>query len=84
MVVRVGVIRIFCGEVLMFVFMLVGIVGSVKGFWLQDLVELGASICLGNIYYLMNRLGYECVCVFGGLYWMMGWFGNIFIDLGGF
>ena len=81
---RAGVVRTPRGDIPTPIFMPVGTAGTVKGLWPQDLADMGAPVCLGNTYHLMNRPGHERVRALGGLHKMMGWDGNILTDSGGF
>ena len=81
---RAGVITTPRGDIPTPVFMPVGTAGTVKGLDPETLSALGAAICLGNTYHLMNRPGHERVRSLGGLHRMMGWGGNILTDSGGF
>jgi len=81
---RAGVLRTPRGEVPTPVFMPVGTSGSVKGVDPHVLDTIGASICLGNTYHLMNRPGAEQVQALGGLHKMMHWNRPILTDSGGF
>ena len=65
-------------------FMPVGTQGAVKSLKHADLVEVGASIILGNTYHLFLRPGDEAVERLGGLHRFMGWDGPILTDSGGF
>ncbi len=81
---RAGVLRTPRGTVPTPVFMPVGTCGTVKGLDPDNLAAVGAGICLGNTYHLMNRPGHERVRALGGLHKMMSWSGNILTDSGGF
>lgn len=81
---RAGLLRTPRGDVPTPIFMPVGTLGTVKGMDPAALSALGASICLGNTYHLMNRPGHERVRELGGLHKLMGWSGNILTDSGGF
>ncbi len=81
---RAGLITTPSGEIPTPIFMPVGTAGTVKGVDPETLSALGASICLGNTYHLMNRPGHERVRALGGLHKMMQWGGNILTDSGGF
>ena len=81
---RAGVIRTPRGEIPTPIFMPVGTAGTVKGVDPDLLSSLGAPICLGNTYHLLNRPGPDRVRALGGLHDMMGWRGNILTDSGGF
>ena len=81
---RAGVLVTPRGTVPTPVFMPVGTSGTVKGLDPERLAALGAGICLGNTYHLMNRPGHERVRELGGLHKMMAWNGAILTDSGGF
>ena len=66
------------------VFMPVGTQGTVKAVLPSELVDLAASIILGNTYHLMIRPGLEIVEQAGGLHRFMGWDGPILTDSGGY
>ena len=66
------------------VFMPVGTVGSVKTLVPRDLLELNASIILGNTYHLFLRPGLEVIRHFGGLHRFIGWDRPMLTDSGGF
>ncbi|HVF38648.1 MAG TPA: tRNA guanosine(34) transglycosylase Tgt [Gemmatimonadaceae bacterium] len=65
-------------------FMPVGTLATVKALDPQDLVEMGASMILGNAYHLHLRPGDALVREMGGLHRFMGWDGPILTDSGGF
>lgn len=81
---RRGVLTTPHGTIETPVFMPVGTQGSVKGMSPHELVEMGASIILGNTYHLYLRPGTEVVREAGGLHRFMGWNGAILTDSGGF
>jgi queuine tRNA-ribosyltransferase len=66
------------------VFMPVGTQGSVKAMTPRDLVEVGASIILGNTYHLHLRPGDELIHRQGGLHRFIGWDRPILTDSGGY
>jgi len=66
------------------VFMPVGTQGSVKAMTPRDLVEVGASIILGNTYHLHLRPGDELIQRRGGLHRFIGWDRPILTDSGGY
>ena len=49
-------------------FMPVGTLGTVKSVFVEDLVESGSQIILGNTYHLMIRPGIEILKKFNGLH----------------
>ncbi len=66
------------------IFMPVGTLGSVKTLVPQDLIELKASIILGNTYHLFLRPGLDVIRHFGGLHKFTGWKRPMLTDSGGF
>ena len=66
------------------VFMPVGTYGTVKAMSPAELVDLGASIVLGNTFHLWLRPGLEVIGAHGGLHRFMGWSKPILTDSGGF
>ena len=81
---RAGVLQTPRGEIATPCFMPVGTAGTVKAVDPATLSAIGASICLGNTYHLLNRPGHERVQARGGLHKMMAWNGAILTDSGGF
>ena len=65
-------------------FMPVGTLATVKSLDPDDLVQMGASMILGNAYHLHLRPGDEIVREMGGLHRFMRWGGPILTDSGGF
>jgi queuine tRNA-ribosyltransferase len=65
-------------------FMPVGTYGTVKAMSPVELVEIGASIVLGNTFHLWLRPGLDVIRAHGGLHDFMGWSGPILTDSGGF
>src|SRR3954462_1433068 len=65
-------------------FMPVGTLATVKALDPQDLVQMGASMILGNAYHLHLRPGDELVREMGGLHAFMRWDRPILTDSGGF
>jgi queuine tRNA-ribosyltransferase len=65
-------------------FMPVGTYGTVKAMSPAELVELDASIVLGNTFHLWLRPGLEVIAAHGGLHRFMGWERPILTDSGGF
>ncbi len=65
-------------------FMPVGTLATVKALDPDDLVQMGASMILGNAYHLHLRPGDEVVRELGGLHRFMRWDGPILTDSGGF
>ena len=65
-------------------FMPVGTLATVKALDPDDLVQMGASMILGNAYHLHLRPGDEVVREMGGLHKLMHWDRPILTDSGGF
>lgn len=65
-------------------FMPVGTLATVKALDPIDLVQMGATMILGNAYHLHLRPGDDVVHQMGGLHKFMGWDGPILTDSGGF
>src|SRR5688500_9969617 len=65
-------------------FMPVGTLATVKALDPDDLVQMGASMILGNAYHLHLRPGDDVVRELGGLHRFMRWDGPILTDSGGF
>jgi len=65
-------------------FMPVGTLATVKALDPDDLVQMGASMILGNAYHLHLRPGDEVVREMGGLHKFMHWDRPILTDSGGF
>ncbi len=72
------------GSVEMPAFMPVATQGTVKGLEIEQVLETGAEMVLGNTYHLALRPGADTVEALGGLHAMMGWNGPILTDSGGF
>lgn len=66
------------------VFMPVGTQASVKAVTVENLVDIGAQIILGNTYHLFIRPGPALIQRFGGLHGFMNWERPILTDSGGF
>lgn len=66
------------------VFMPVGTQASVKAVTVENLVDIGAQIILGNTYHLFIRPGHGLIERFGGLHGFMNWDRPILTDSGGF
>ena len=81
---RRGVLTTAHGLVETPVFMPVGTQGVVKATTPRDLVEVGASIILGNTYHLHLRPGDELIRRRGGLHRFIGWDRPILTDSGGY
>ncbi len=65
-------------------FMPVGTLGTVKGIFVEDLLNTGTQIILGNTYHLMIRPGMKIIEKFKGLHKFMNWKKPILTDSGGF
>ncbi len=65
-------------------FMPVGTCGTVKGLTVNQLVQTGSQIILGNTYHLHLRPGADVVEELGGLQQFMGWNRPMLTDSGGF
>src|SRR6185503_8267069 len=65
-------------------FMPVGMLATVKALDPDDLVQMGASMILGNAYHLHLRPGDDVVREMGGLHRFMHWDRPILTDSGGF
>jgi len=81
---RAGVFSTPHGTVETPAFMPVGTLATVKALDPVDLVEMGASMILGNAYHLHLRPGDEIVREMGGLHRFMRWDRPILTDSGGF
>ena len=79
---RRGVLQTPHGAIDTPVFMPVGTQGAVKALTAQHLVEIGASVILGNTYHLMLRPGDELIARRGGLHEFIGWHKPILTDSG--
>ncbi len=66
------------------VFMPVGTQATVKAMQPEQLIQLGASIILGNTYHLYLRPGHQLIKKLGGLHHFMNWQGPILTDSGGY
>jgi queuine tRNA-ribosyltransferase len=81
---RAGVFSTPHGTVDTPAFMPVGTLATVKALDPEDLVQMGASMILGNAYHLHLRPGDEIVREMGGLHRFMRWDRPILTDSGGF
>ena len=81
---RAGVFSTPHGPVETPAFMPVGTLATVKALDPDDLVQMGASMILGNAYHLHLRPGDEVVREMGGLHQFMRWDRPILTDSGGF
>ena len=81
---RVGVLHTTHGDVPTPAFCPVGTQATVKALSPRELVELDASMILGNTYHLFLRPGIDLIARLGGLHAFMGWDRAILTDSGGF
>ena len=81
---RAGVFLTPHGPVETPAFMPVGTLATVKALDPDDLVQMGASMILGNAYHLHLRPGDDVVREMGGLHKFMQWDRPILTDSGGF
>jgi queuine tRNA-ribosyltransferase len=81
---RAGVFTTPHGAVETPAFMPVGTLAAVKALDPDDLVQMGASMILGNAYHLHLRPGDDIVREMGGLHKFMQWDRPILTDSGGF
>jgi len=65
-------------------FMPVGTQGTVKGVYVDDIIETNTQIILGNTYHLLLRPGIEVLKEFSGLHNFMNWSKPILTDSGGY
>ena len=81
---RLGKIKTIKGNIDTPAFMPVGTLGTVKGIYVDDLLDTGSQVILGNTYHLMLRPGTKVLEKFGGLHKFMNWHKPILTDSGGF
>ena len=81
---RRGVLQFEKGEIQTPVFMPVGTNGTVKALEVENLLETGSEIILGNTFHLMLRPGDELIKDAGGLHKFINWSKPILTDSGGF
>ncbi len=81
---RAGTLQTAHGAVRTPAFMPVGTQGTVKTLTVQDLVQCGIEMVLGNVYHLSLRPGQEILQAAGGLHRFMGWDRAILTDSGGY
>lgn len=81
---RAGRVRTPHGSFETPVFMPVGTQASVKALTQEDLLDIDASIILGNAYHLFLRPGTDILEQAGGLHRFMNWDRPILTDSGGF
>ncbi len=65
-------------------FMAVGTYGTVKAVSVDEIVDTGTQIVLGNTFHLMLRPGVDVIAAHGGLHQFMNWNRPILTDSGGF
>ena len=81
---RTGIFTTPHGPVETPTFMPVGTLATVKALDPRDLVQMGATMLLGNAYHLHLRPGDDVVQQMGGLHKFMCWDGPLLTDSGGF
>ena len=81
---RLGRIKTSRGSIDTPAFMPVGTQGTIKGIFINDILDTGTQIILGNTYHLMLRPGIEVLKKFGGLHSFMNWKKPILTDSGGY
>jgi len=81
---RLGKIKTAHGIIDTPAFMPVGTQGTVKGIFVDDILNTKTQIILGNTYHLFLRPGIEILGKFGGLQNFMNWNKPILTDSGGF
>ncbi|CAN5199669.1 tRNA guanosine(34) transglycosylase Tgt [soil metagenome] len=81
---RTGALATARGDIRTPAFMPVGTAGTVKALTVDQVVQTGADVILGNTYHLMLRPGAERVARLGGLHRFMRWDKPILTDSGGF
>ena len=81
---RVGIIKTHRGNIDTPVFMPVGTQATVKGVFIDDVIQTGAQIILSNTYHLMLRPGVDRIKSIGGLHEFMNCNLPILTDSGGF
>jgi len=81
---RLGQINTSRGKIKTPAFMPVGTLGTVKGIFVDDIINTETQIILGNTYHLMIRPGIEVIEKFGGIHNFMNWQKPVLTDSGGF
>jgi queuine tRNA-ribosyltransferase len=81
---RLGKITTSKGNIDTPTFMPVGTQGTVKGVFVDDILQTGSQIILGNTYHLLLRPGIEIIQKFNGLHNFMNWNKPILTDSGGY
>ena len=81
---RVGVLETSRGNINTPAFMPVGTQATIKGAFIDDIIETGSEIILSNTYHLMIRPGVDRISSVGGLHQFMNCSLPILTDSGGF
>ena len=81
---RVGIIETSRGNINTPAFMPVGTQATIKGAFIEDIINTGSEIILSNTYHLMIRPGVERISSVGGLHKFMNCKLPILTDSGGF
>ena len=81
---RLGEIHTSRGKIDTPAFMPVGTQATVKGVYIDDIINTGSQIILSNTYHLMIRPGVERIKIMGGLHQFMNCKLPILTDSGGF
>ena len=81
---RLGIINTHRGKIETPAFMPVGTLGTVKGVFVDDILNTKTQIILANTYHLMIRPGIQVIEKFNGLHKFMNWKKPILTDSGGF
>jgi queuine tRNA-ribosyltransferase len=81
---RTGVVSLPRGDIRTPAFMPLGTSATVKALTVDQVVQTGADVILGNTYHLMLRPGAERIARLGGLHAFMRWQRPILTDSGGF
>ena len=81
---RNGIIKTHRGNIHTPVFMPVGTQATIKGAFINDVIETGSEIILSNTYHLMLRPGVKRIKSLGGLHQFMNCKLPILTDSGGF
>ena len=77
---RLGKINTPRGQIATPAFMPVGTLATVKGIFVDDLINTGTQIILGNTYHLMLRPGLKIIDKFKGVHNIMNWKKPILTD----
>ena len=81
---RLGKIKTLRGTIDTPAFMPVGTQGTIKGIFVDDILNTGTQIILGNTYHLFLRPGLDVLKKVGGLHKFMNWHKPILTDSGGY